>query len=693
MATVELSVDANLSGLRQQLESIPGLTAEQARLMTAELNKSIRASERAAKAAADASKRAMASASESAREAAADIGKVGDRFGTVGSSAGKLAGALSMLGPALGDSARNVADLADVGEVGALAFEGFGAVLLPLTATLALFAAGLAPIGELILEEQRRAEQTAVALEKYEAATKAADEANAKFSSSLSGVNDYIRISTGLETMAAQTARKRGEALREEAAATTAATQEQIARADAILALRQAEQTAIANHILLGKATDEERAKLAQLGPEIEAITAAQAQRRARLVEVNATTEDSIEFMRLEAEAIDQVAHNDRRRAAAKDASAAAARAHAEALALEAAQQRELDVVISKARSIIDSQLDQTGRIFQQQRELRAELEKHPEAFGTITAAIGVLDRQLEALDDQEIDAYLKRQAEAAKELQSAFEVLIPPEVPTRQEQFATLTEQVTQAMRDGTITFDEYRAKLEQIKEAQEETFNVEDVASFFSGVQSYANDLYGNLQQVSDFFTEQANSKVEEAIAARKRLGKDATEEERRQAKERVEDAKEAARKAFEVNKALQIAQVVVNTAAAVAQALASAPPPFNALAAAGAAAAGAVQLATVQSTEPKFHKGGLIGQPDEQTAIVRRGEAVLNPMGRSLLGDDTIRAANAGMGSGSGGHAVQVVYKHKSFDYFVRDHLRTNATLPRALNAGRRLGQRGG
>ena len=59
MASVELSVDANLSGLRQQLESIPGLTAEQARLMTAELNKSIKASERAAKAAAEASKRAM----------------------------------------------------------------------------------------------------------------------------------------------------------------------------------------------------------------------------------------------------------------------------------------------------------------------------------------------------------------------------------------------------------------------------------------------------------------------------------------------------------------------------------------------------------------------------------------------------------------------------------------------------------
>lgn len=692
MASVELSVDANLSGLRQQLESIPGLTAEQARLMTAELNKSIRASERAAKAAADASKRAMASASESAREAAADVGKVGDRFGTVGSSAGKLAGALSMLGPALGDSARNVADLADVGEVGALAFEGFGAVLLPLVGVLGLFAAGLAPIGELIVEEQRRAEATAAALKKYEDATAAAEAANTKFSASLAGVNDYIKIATGLETMATQSARKRGETLRAEADAQMEATRAQIASADEFLALRKVEQDAITTRILLGKATEEEVAKLATLGPEIEAINAAQARRRARLEEVNASTEDSIEFMRLEAEAIDQVARNDKREADAKAAREKASRAHAAALEVEAEKQRELDAIRARAQSVIDSELTQAGRIFQQQRELRAELEKNPAAFGAVTAAIGVLDRQLEALDNQEIDAYLKRQAEAAKELQSAFEALIPPEVPTRQEQFATLTEQVTQAMRDGTITFDEYRAKLEQIKEAQEETFNVEDVASFFSGVQSYANDLYGNLQQVSDFFTEQANNKVEEAIAARKRLGKDATEEERRQAKERVEDAKEAARKAFEVNKALQIAQVVVNTAAAVAQALASAPPPFNALAAAGAAAAGAVQLATVQSTEPKFHKGGLIGQPDEQTAIVRRGEAVLNPMGRSLLGDDTIRAANAGMGSGSGGHAVQIVYKHKSFDYFVRDHLRTNATLPRALNAGRRLGQRG-
>jgi hypothetical protein len=692
MATVELTVDANLQGLRQQLESIKGITAEQARLMTAELNKSIRASERAAKAAADASKRAMASASESAREAAADVGKVGDRFGTVGSSAGKLAGALSMLGPALGDSARNVADLADVGEVGALAFEGFGTVLLPLTATLALFAAGLAPIGELIVEEQRRAEATAAALKKYEAATAAAEAANTKFATSLSGVNDYVRIATGLESLAAQTARKRGEALRAEADAQMEATRAQIASADEFLALRKVEQDAITTRILLGKATEEEVAKLATLGPEIEAINAAQARRRARLEEVNASTEDSIEFMRLEAEAIDQVARNDKREADAKAAREKASRAHAAALEVEAEKQRELDGVISKARSILDSQLDQTGRIFKQQRELRAELEKHPEAFGTITAAIGVLDRQLDELDDQEIDAYLKRQAAAAGELQAAFEALIPPEVPTRQEQFATLTEQVTQAMRDGTITFDDYQKKLKQIQEAQEETFSLETLNAFFENVQSKSSQLFSDLSAVSDYFMAQSENAVAEAVAARKSLGKDATADEREQAKERVKNAKDEARKQFEINKALQMAQIIVNTATSATQAALVAPPPANIPFIAAALAAGAVQLATVQATTPKFHKGGLIGQPDESMAVVRAGEAVLNPMGRTMLGDDAIRQANAGISGGHSGGAVQIVYKHKSFDYFVRDHLRTNATLPRALNAGRRLGQRG-
>jgi len=662
MASVELSVDANLSGLRSQLESIPGLTAEQARLMTAELNKSIKASERAAKAAAEASKRSMQQASAAASEASAKVASVGDKFGTVGSSAGKLAGALSLLGPALGDSARNVADLADVGEVGALAFEGLGAVILPVVGVLALFAAGLAPIGELIYEEQQRAEQTAAALKKYEAATQAADEANAKFAGSLAGVNDYIRIATGLETMAAQTARKRGEALREEAAATTAATEEQIARADAILAARKVEQTAITNHILLGKATDEERARLAALGPEIEAITAAQAQRRQRLVEVNASTEDSVEFMRLEAEAIDQVAANDKRRTASVEAKKRAEEKDAAAIK---AITDEIDAYL-KIDADWQRSLEQ-GRVAAE-AQAQAITDRTVKAIETYSAKLSSLvpSQPLSDVDELQLliaDLDLAMQRAPTEELGMRFK-----------------------AMSDEAV------AALEALQTKTEEAFTIDQAAAFFAGVQTYASDLFSNLQSLSDFYAEQTATELHNAVAARKALGDDATDDEKKQAKERVEDAREASRKQFELTKALQIAQITINTAGAVAQALASSPPPFNAIAAIAAGAAGAVQLATVQATTPKFHKGGLIGQPDESMAVVRAGEAVLNPIGRSMLGDNAIREANAGISQGHGG-AVQIVYKHKSFDYFVRDHLRTNATLPRALNAGRRLGQRGG
>jgi hypothetical protein len=662
MATAELTVSANLSGLRAQLESIPGLTAEQARAMAAELNKSIKASERAAKAAADASKRAMQQASSAASEASAKVAGVGDKFGTVGSSAGKLAGALSLLGPALGDSARNVADLADVGEVGALAFEGFGAVLLPLTATLALFAAGLAPIGELIYEEQKRAEQTAVALAKYEAATKAADEANSKFASSLSGVNDFIRISTGLETMAAQTARKRGEALREEAAATTAATEEQIVRADALLAARKAEQTAITNHLLLGKATDEERARLAVIGPEIEAITAAQAQRSARLVEVSAATEDSIEFMRLEAQAIDQVAANDKRRAASVEA------------------KRKAEEKDAQAIKAITDEIEGYLKI---DTEWQRSLEQ-----GRVAA-----EAQAQAITDKTV--------KAIETYSSKLSSLVPSQPLSDVEELQLLIADLDLAMlraptEELGMRFkamsDEAVAALEAIQTKTEEAFTLEDAAAFFEMIQSKSSQLFADLSAVSDYFMAQSENAVAEAVAARKSLGKDATDDEREQAKERVKNAKDEARKQFEINKALQMAQIIVNMATSATQAALVAPPPANIPFIAAALAAGAVQLATVQATTPKFHKGGMIGQPDESMAIVRSGEAVLNPMGRTMLGDDAIRQANAGISGGHGGGAVQIVYKHKSFDYFVRDHLRTNATLPRALNAGRRLGQRG-
>lgn len=59
-----------------------------------------------------------------ATNSSASLSRMGDVAGTVGSSAGKLAGGLDLLVPGLGEVARGIADVADIGEVAAGALGG-----------------------------------------------------------------------------------------------------------------------------------------------------------------------------------------------------------------------------------------------------------------------------------------------------------------------------------------------------------------------------------------------------------------------------------------------------------------------------------------------------------------------------------------------------------------------------------------
>ena len=70
MATTELTITANIEGLRRELEKIGPITADQATAMTSQLNKSIKAAEKASLAAAKASKVAAEGAKASGRAAA-----------------------------------------------------------------------------------------------------------------------------------------------------------------------------------------------------------------------------------------------------------------------------------------------------------------------------------------------------------------------------------------------------------------------------------------------------------------------------------------------------------------------------------------------------------------------------------------------------------------------------------------------
>jgi glycerol-3-phosphate cytidylyltransferase-like family protein len=176
---------------------------------------------------------------------------------------------------------------------------------------------------------------------------------------------------------------------------------------------------------------------------------------------------------------------------------------------------------------------------------------------------------------------------------------------------------------------------------------------------------------------------------LEAQLAAGEDSMTQSQKQAlKERIAAQRQAAMQAFEINKIAKLAEATINTAAAITQALASAPPPANLIAAGIAGAAGATQVAAIAGAQPAFHSGGMV--PDEVPARLVTGEAVLSRVGRSMIGDEQIRAANAGMAPPTKVVAINQ-YRHQVFRPFIRDHLRMGGDLTDTIRGTRTVGMR--
>ena len=130
---VPIEITAELSGLREQLAMLPKDMQKEALAMVAQLDKSVRASTRAVQAQAKAQAKAMQPAVAATKDLA-------DGFGVVGRDSAKLAGTLSLMGGPLGEMARTMNDLADVGEVAAGTLGLTGATLGPLAYIMVLYA-------------------------------------------------------------------------------------------------------------------------------------------------------------------------------------------------------------------------------------------------------------------------------------------------------------------------------------------------------------------------------------------------------------------------------------------------------------------------------------------------------------------------------------------------------------------------
>ena len=132
-----------------------------------------------------------------------------------------------------------------------------------------------------------------------------------------------------------------------------------------------------------------------------------------------------------------------------------------------------------------------------------------------------------------------------------------------------------------------------------------------------------------------------------------------------------REAQLMAFNIRKAAAITDAVIKTAQNV---LAVAP--LGPVAIGAMTALGAAQIALISSQQPKFHMGGMIGQaPDEQSVVVKSGEAVLDTKTVNRIGgEEGVRALQNGQ---SMSPQIVVMNPFKHYDRFMADRQRSGIT----------------
>lgn len=644
MPTAELTIAADLSGLRKQLESIPGITAEQAKAMTAELNKSFKSAEKAAASAARATTASMEKASEATRAAAASGKSLEDRFGNVGTSAGKLAGALDMLAPGLGSVGQGIADLADVGEVAA---GSLGGVAAPALGALAVAAVALAPV-LMNLQAEMAAEAEAARV--------------------MGTAHEYARSELELQRVATldlavatgtMTEAQRTEADIRAASADRLGTYLETLT-ETVTTTREAEVRNLAIADTIGNVID----TLNKLNPTMWLMKTIMGDSLPTATELTKKFTDYIGVTgKLEAaEKNAAAAHTVATEAAKKTRDAQLGAAAAKAKHTTATK----DLSSALKKSAADKEADAAAAALQKEAaDLNAEVERimADEFNRTATEAEKL---QLKLLSLQEATASLAAQG---------------VDVDTSRAQ-EVLAKQVAVAEEAARVK------AAEDAKKAQDAQLAAD--IEFYAKRAEIANTAADVVASYSQYKLDQQVTAYEDAVAAQEALGANATAAEKKRAAEEVAEKRKQAMIGFIIDKAAKLAQALTASALATVNALATPPAP-NYLAAGLAAAGGAVQVASIAATRPSFHSGGMVDfAPDEASAIVRRGEAVLSPAGRRAIGDSAIRDANAGIG-GSQTIIVAQVYRHRVFDSFVTDNLRTRGPLARALGSGARAGQR--
>jgi len=157
-------------------------------------------------------------------------------------------------------------------------------------------------------------------------------------------------------------------------------------------------------------------------------------------------------------------------------------------------------------------------------------------------------------------------------------------------------------------------------------------------------------------------------------------------------------AAQKAFAVKQAMSIATIGAEAPGMLFSmignlALALGPAAIPVAAAIVGTTVAASLVAVASAPPPQFQDGGVIRQArDHQTIGASAGEGIVTRRGMAALGEEGLDALNQRRAGGGGGAtAVQMRYRHRDLGIVLRDHMRLDTPLARALDSAKPPGRR--
>jgi hypothetical protein len=300
--------------------------------------------------------------------------------------------------------------------------------------------------------------------------------------------------------------------------------------------------------------------------------------------------------------------------------------------------------LVDELRAAYDRTTESQARHATKTREVTVDYEKQGEALRSLlgltteASADTLTDAEraaaaIEAAYQRRVDAAYKAfedTAMGAREL-DALQAALAAAAERRDRDQAAEADKLLNERLDAELAG---MAKLQAEKERQAELDRQRLERQLIESQQFYVQLYSTATGHVMDFFEAQQQADTETTRANIAELESRLANEEglsaakRRELRGRLETERAALNLQAKQAKQLAVFQIILQGAVALAQAVASAPPPVNLAAIAAQAALLAVNTAAAIATPaPKFHSGSGRMAPDEQQAVIRKGEMVLS------------------------------------------------------------------